>query len=198
MFMNLSCIRTSHFFLLIFVIDWYCSVCVSLSFSLFLSDSLRMAPKRKSAPSRDPLHSEASSSSDSTPLYVRFCDDKARKDFSKNFSRRGIHLELQVVLSDFFDTDLPTVIHSRDWESLFDILVSCPSVIIHEFYSNMHGFESSIPRFLTFIRGICIIFTAEFIFDVLHVSHPDYPGCPCLRTVSKDELMSLFCETPSS
>ena len=28
--------------------------------------------------------------------------------------------------------------------------------------------------------------------------HPDYPGCECLRTVSKDELASLFCETPSS
>ena len=28
--------------------------------------------------------------------------------------------------------------------------------------------------------------------------HPDYPGCDRLRTVSKDELSSLFCETPSS
>ena len=28
--------------------------------------------------------------------------------------------------------------------------------------------------------------------------HPNYPGCNRLRTVSKDELSSLFCETPSS
>ena len=36
---------------------------------------------------------------------------------------------------------------------------------------------------------------------MLHVprgTHPDYPRCDRLRTVSKDELMSLFCETPSS
>ena len=28
--------------------------------------------------------------------------------------------------------------------------------------------------------------------------HPDYPSCDCLRTMSKDELSSRFCETPSS
>ena len=41
----------------------------------------------------------------------------------------------------------------------------------------------------------------ELSSEVLHVpkeSHPDYPGCPRLRTVSKDELLSLLCETPSS
>ena len=65
----------------------------------------------------------------------------------------------------------------------------------------MHGFDSSIPRFLNSIRGIRIVVTPERISDVLHVprvSHLDYLGCPRLRTVSKDELMSLFCETPSS
>ena len=36
---------------------------------------------------------------------------------------------------------------------------------------------------------------------VLHtsrVAHPDYPSCDYLKIVSKDELLSLFCETPSS
>ena len=40
--------------------------------------------------------------------------------------------------------------------------------------------------------------TPDIIFEVLHVlrvAHPGYPGCDRLRTVSKDELMSLFCET---
>ena len=36
------------------------------------------------------------------------------------------------------------------------------------------------------------------VIDVLRVAHPDYPGCVRLRIVSKDELASLFCETPSS
>ena len=30
------------------------------------------------------------------------------------------------------------------------------------------------------------------------LAHPDYPSFERLRTVSKDELVSLFCETPSS
>ena len=41
----------------------------------------------------------------------------------------------------------------------------------------------------------------NIVSEVLHVTriaHPDYPGYNCLRTVSKDELSSLFCETPSS
>ena len=33
---------------------------------------------------------------------------------------------------------------------------------------------------------------------VPRVSHPNYTDCPHLRTVSKDELLSLFCETFSS
>ena len=48
---------------------------------------------------------------------------------------------------------------------------------------------------------MCIVVTPKLISDVLRVtkvSHPNYPGCPHLQTVSKDELMSLFCETPSS
>ena len=39
------------------------------------------------------------------------------------------------------------------------------------------------------------------VSKVLHiprVAHPDYLGCERLRTVSKDELASLFCGTPSS
>ena len=58
------------------------------------------------------LLGSGTSSSDPTPLHIRFRDEKAHKDFSENFSNRGIHLERQVVLSDFSDTALPTVIHS--------------------------------------------------------------------------------------
>ena len=79
--------------------------------------------------------------------------------------------------------------------------MSCPSVIIQEVYSNMHRFNHSIPRFTTSIRGICIVVTPELISDMLHVSqvpHPDYPECSRLRIVFKDELLFLFCETPSS
>ena len=46
-----------------------------------------------------------------------------------------------------------------------------------------------------------IVVTSDIVSEVLHVprvAHPDYPSCDRLRTVSKDELLSLFCETPSS
>ena len=194
-----SCICTILFFLFDITVDWYFSTYLSLSF--FLLDSLRMAPKHKSAPSQNPLRSRASSSSDPTPSHVKFRDDKARQNFSENFSKHGIHSKCHIILSDFSDTDLPTIIHRWGWESLCEIPVSCPFVIIQEFYSNMHGFDYSIPRFLTSVQGIRIVVTPELISDVLHfprVSHPDYPSCHRLRTMSKDELLSLFCETPSS
>ena len=71
-----------------------------------------MALKRKLTPSQNPLRSRASSSSDPTPSYIRFCDENARKDILENFSRRGVHSERRVILANFINTDLPTVIHS--------------------------------------------------------------------------------------
>ena len=65
----------------------------------------------------------------------------------------------------------------------------------------MHNFNTSIPQFVTQVQGTRIVATSKLISDVLHVlrvSHPNYPSCPRLRTVSKDELLSLFCETHSS
>ena len=119
-----------------------------------------MAPKRKSTPARNPLHSGASSSSDPSPSTVRFCDDDAFKAFSENFSRRGIHSERQVVLSDFADTDLPSIIHSKGWESSCDVSVTCPLVLIQEFYSNMHGIDRLVPLFFTRVRGTHIPVTS--------------------------------------
>ena len=43
--------------------------------------------------------------------------------------------------------------------------------------------------------------TPDIVSDVLHVlrvEHPDYPGSDHLRTMSKDELISAFCERPSN
>ena len=88
-------------------------------------------------------------STDSAPLNLRFRDGDAHKAFTENFSRRGVHSERQVILADFVNTNLPSVIHSRGWESLCDVLVTCPLVLIQEFYSNMHGIDRSVPLFHT-------------------------------------------------
>ena len=63
----------------------------------------------------------------------------------------------------------------------------------------MHGFDYSVPQFSTCIRGTRIVVTLDIVSEVFHVPrapHPNYPSCDHLRTVSKDELMSSFCEHP--
>ena len=64
----------------------------------------------------------------------------------------------------------------------------------------MHGFDYFVPHFITRVRGTCIVVTSNLIFEVLHiprVKFADYPGYDHLRTVTKDELLSRFYETPS-
>ena len=65
----------------------------------------------------------------------------------------------------------------------------------------MHGFDYSVPCFVTRVRGTRIVVTPDIVSDVLRVlrlEHPDYPDCDRLRTMSKDELISSFCERPSN
>ena len=183
-------------------IAWDFSDCSSLFLPLNLFMLVVfMAPKRKSTPAQNLLRSSASSSTNPSPSNIRFRDDDASKAFLENFSRWGIHSERQVVLLDFADTDLPSVIHSRGWESLCDIPVICPFVLIQEFYSNMHGIDHSVPLFFTRVWGMRIPVTSQLVADILRVPRiefPDYPGCKRLRIVSRDELMSSFCEGPTA
>ena len=61
----------------------------------------------------------------------------------------------------------------------------------------MHGIDCLVPLFFTRVRGMCIPVTPQLVVDVLHVPRiefPDYPSCERLRIVSRDELMSSFCE----
>ena len=63
----------------------------------------------------------------------------------------------------------------------------------------MHGLDSLVPLFHTRVRGIRIVVTPEFVSDMLRVSwveQLDYPGCERLRTMSKDKMISAFCERP--
>ena len=111
------------------LLETFLIVILSLHLCLFTL-VVSMTPKCKSTPARNPLHSSASSSSDPTLSHIRFRDDDAFKAFLENFSRRGIHSERQVIPMDFADTDFPSIIHSRGWESLCDVPVTCPLVLI--------------------------------------------------------------------
>ena len=103
-------------------------------------------------------------------------------------------------MSNFSDTSLAAVIWTQGWESLLKSPLRLPIVFIQEFYSNIHNIDTSEPRFATTFWGTRIVVTPDLISKVLHVSrvtHPDYPSCEHLWTVSKDELLSHICETPS-
>ena len=61
----------------------------------------------------------------------------------------------------------------------------------------MHGFDFSVPHFITHVQGMCIVITPQIVANVLRVlwvEFLDYPGFERLRTMSKDELKSAFCE----
>ena len=65
----------------------------------------------------------------------------------------------------------------------------------------MHGFDTFTPQFAMQIQGTRIVVTPNLVFEILHIPwvvHPDYPACPRLRILSKDELLYLFCEISSS
>ena len=120
-------------YILYILLYWLCLVL----FYVFLFPSLSlvyvscvMGPKRKSTSFWNPLRSGASTSSDHTPSHIQFRDEKAKTNFFKNFSKRDIHSECQVILSSFSNIDLPTVIHNRGWELLCDVPITCLSVLI--------------------------------------------------------------------
>ena len=76
----------------------------------------------------------------------------------------------------------------------------CPVMFIQEFYSNIQGIDNFVPQFVSTFRGTHIVITSDLIPEVLRVprvAHLDYPGYDRLRTISRDELIFHFCETPS-
>ena len=106
-----------------------------------------------------------------------------------------------IVFSLPLSLSLYAIIRTRVWESLYEIPLRYPVMFIQEFYSNIHDINTSVPRFATTFRGTHIVVTPDLISEVLHVPmvvHPDYPSCERLRTVSRDEILSHFCETPST
>ena len=65
----------------------------------------------------------------------------------------------------------------------------------------MHGINRSIPLFFTRVQGMHIPVTLQLVADMLRVPRiefPNYPSCESLRIVSRDELMSSFCEHPTA
>ena len=65
----------------------------------------------------------------------------------------------------------------------------------------MHGIDRSVSLIFTCVRGTRIPVTLQLVADVLQIPRiefPDYPSYERLRTVSRDELMSAFCERPTA
>ena len=124
LFLHVTCSCIFHAYVLSF-----------LSYSELMSLSqidCVMAPKqRKSTLTRNPLCGFESSFYDPlVPFHIRFCDEKAKTDFFKNFQNRGVHPKCQVILSDFSDTALPEVIRTQGWESHYGKPERCPVMFI--------------------------------------------------------------------
>ena len=173
--------------------DWCFFACISLSF--LLSVSCSMEPKRKSTPSWNPLHSGASSSFDPTPSHVRFRDVNPNRTSLRTFLDEAFIQNAKSFYWTFPTLTYPLSFIVGGWESLCDVLVTCPWVLIQEFYSNMHGFDYLVLIFGTRVWGTCIVVTPDIVSDVLRVLkvvHANYLGYDRLKTVSKDKLISSF------
>ena len=65
----------------------------------------------------------------------------------------------------------------------------------------MHGIDRSVLLFFIRVRGTCIPVRSQLVANVLHVPRiefPNYPSCERLKIVSRDELVSSFCERPTA
>ena len=82
-----SCVHTFNSLYFDILSYWCFSDCLAFFLSLFLALVCSMAPKQKSTSSQNPLHFGASSFSPSDPIpsHIRFHDEKAQLEFSKNF-----------------------------------------------------------------------------------------------------------------
>ena len=63
-----------------------------------------------------------------------------------------------------------------------------------------YGIDTSVPHFVTIVYDTRIVVTPDLISEVLHiprVAHPDYLGYDRPQTMSRDKLISHFCETLS-
>ena len=96
----------------------------------------------------------------------------------EKFQECDVHPKRHVILSDFFDTPLPAVIRTRGWESLLESPLRCPIMFIQEFYSNIHGINTSVPWFSMTFRGTRIVVTLDLISEVPHVPQLALPNFP--------------------
>ena len=178
-FMHSPCICSLFSFLFLAMLC-FCS----FSLSLFQIDCAMERKQHKSTSARNPLPGSESFSSD-LPFHIWFHDEKAYKDFFENYQAHGVHPERQVTLPDLPTLYYPISFELGDGNLFVRNSCSAPSCLFRSFTLT---YMASIPPCLSLLCNL----------EVLHVPrvvHPDYPSCDRLWTVSRDELISHFCET---
>ena len=106
-----------------------------------------MTPK-KSIPSKNSISHCGSSSCSSLPtlpIRDRFYDLKSQKNFDENIYDWVIHLELQVILLAFFRHATSRCVSLLRLGLSLREIFEVSSVSVHEFYSNIHAIDTSIP-----------------------------------------------------
>ena len=142
-----------------------------------------MAPKRKFALSQNPLRFGASSSSsDPTTLLFGSMMNKPERTSWRTFLDKAFIQNAKSFCWTSLTLTYPLSVH-----------VDLGVLLQHAKIWLLNTF------FVTCIRSTCIVVTPNIVSDALHVlkvEHLDYPHCERLRTVSKEELISAFCERP--
>ena len=92
--------------------------------------------------------------------------------------------------------DYPSCEHLRTMsrDELMSSFCECPTAWGEHLFTPCRPFAKG-------VWGTHIPITLQLVVDVLRVPRiefPDYPSCERLRTVSRDELMSSFCERPTA
>ncbi|KAB1206839.1 hypothetical protein CJ030_MR7G008239 [Morella rubra] len=134
-------------------------------------------PKRpaskKSKPTKKPSKKQAVN-----PDPDRFVDAHAHELMGSTYAKRKPLYEREVILSEFWDTIIPTQFESRGWVSFLTDVVSPYENMVKEFFVNVHDIDDKSFSFYSYLRGQKFQVTPELVARIVklpRVSHPTYP-----------------------
>ncbi|KAB1203413.1 hypothetical protein CJ030_MR8G000562 [Morella rubra] len=134
-------------------------------------------PKRptskKSKPTKKPSKKQAVN-----PNPDRFVDAHAHELMGSTYAKRKPLYEREVILSEFWDTIIPTQFESRGWVSFLTDVVSPYENMVKEFFVNVHDIDDKLFSFYSYLRGQKFQVTPELVARIVElprVSHPTYP-----------------------
>lgn len=114
--------------------------------------------------------------------------------FRLQFLLRPVLFEREVIMSDL-SPDLATIFTSRGWEPLLEELTLHSSLLVHEFYTNIHDVSGS--NFRVFLRDRTVKITSDIILSLIHIPrvvHPPSRFCCalCAQICGQCRILLLY------